>query len=43
MKKNIQKYRQGYTLIELSVVMVLVMLIASTLVGLLTQQVQFFR
>lgn len=41
--KNRQRARKGYTLIELSVVMVLVMLIASTLVAMLTQQTQFFR
>lgn len=34
---------KGYTLVELSVVMVLVILIASTLVTMLSQQVQFFK
>ncbi|PQJ27557.1 prepilin-type N-terminal cleavage/methylation domain-containing protein [Rubritalea profundi] len=38
----IPKRRKGYTLIELSVVLVLVVLIASTLVSMLSQQVQFY-
>jgi len=39
------KFKQnskGYTLIELSVVLVLIVLIASTLTSMLTQQVQFY-
>lgn len=38
-----QKNKKGYTLIEMSVVMVLIVLIASTLTSMLGQQVQFIR
>ncbi len=39
---NNKKKRKGYTLIELTVVLVLVVLIATTLVSMLSQQVQFY-
>ena len=42
MRRSKQNKRRGYTLIELSVVIVLVILIASTLTAMLRQQVQFF-
>lgn len=43
MNKNGGSRCRGYTLIELSVVMILVILISSTLVSMLAQQTQFFR
>ena len=39
---KIPRKNKGYTLIELTVVLVLVMLIAATLVTMLTQQLQFY-
>lgn len=42
MQRTNYKKRKGYTLIELSVVMVLVVMIASSLTAMLKQQVQFF-
>ncbi|WP_018970146.1 prepilin-type N-terminal cleavage/methylation domain-containing protein [Rubritalea marina] len=40
---KISKKRKGYTLIELTVVMVLVMLIATATLGLFQQQIQFLN
>lgn len=43
MKTSSHKKKKGYTLIEMSVVMVLIVLIASTLSSMLGQQVQFMN
>lgn len=43
MKHRVKRQKKGYTLIELSVVIVLVVLIASTLTSMLSQQLQFFK
>jgi prepilin-type N-terminal cleavage/methylation domain-containing protein len=43
MKVYVKNKKKGYTLIEMSVVMVLIVLIASTLTSMLGQQVQFLN